>query len=628
VSRRLLLAVLLLSACTDDVTAYFAVPGSSTADDFYALPFPNDLRRHPDGSLDLSEFPTNSPIADLGRHIAEQDLDGFGMNAAIFFRFSGGLAPESLPDPAGSLADDASVYLVDIDPDSPSYGERTPIVATFHPEGTQTIGGNRLVVRPYPGFPLSDATTYAVVVTNRVATADGGDLLRASDFAAVVGTSGGAAIKRARSSYAPLLDWLDAAGGDERDDLVVATVFTTQHATGFIPAIRKGVYGTPAPVARDVINTVMGSGFYLFIGAYDAPNFQEGDPPYISEGGRVVVGADGVAVVQRTEVMRFMVAVPNGPVPAGGFPICIFQHGTHGDWMSFFQQNIADRLTQQGIAVIGTDQVLHGPRDPTMTDPGLSFYNLNNPVAGRDNALQGAADGWSQLRLVLGMSITDVNARTITFDPTRVYFYGHSQGSHTGAAFIAFEPSLDGAVMSGTAGVFYLNMLDKTAPINFPDLLPTLFRDEPFDEDNPTLALAQMLVERTDPVNYAPLVVRRPPLADDGVTRLPARNVLQLEGFVDNYTPNRSIEAYATALGTDLAMTAALKPIEGLDLRGRTALPLPIANNVDGTTVVLAQYKAAGNNDGHFVHTDVAAARTQIADFLGSLAATGTATVK
>jgi hypothetical protein len=628
VPRHLAVLAVVLGACADDVTAYFAITGSSTGDDFYALPFPNDLRRHADGRLDLSELPTNTPIADLARQIAEQDLDGFGLNAAIFFRFSGELDPGSLPDPAGSLDEDASVYLVDVDPDSPAYGERMPIIVTFRPEPTQTMGGNRLVVRPYPGFPLADGTTYAAVVTNRVATAGGGDLIRASDFAALVGSGGDGPVRSARNTYGPLLDWLDEKAINERDDIVVATVFTTQHATHFIPAIRKGVYSTPVPVARDVQNPVMGSTFFVFTGAYDAPNFQEGDPPYINSGGRVVLGGDGAAVVQRTEAMRFTLAVPNGAVPAAGFPICVFQHGTHGDWMSFFNSGIADRLTAKGIAVIGTDQVLHGPRDPTQSDPGVTFYNLNNPVAGRDNPLQGAADAWSQLRLALGMSMNDVNGRTIHFDPERVYFYGHSQGGHTGSAFIAFEPSLDGAVMSGTAGLFYLNMLDKTAPVNFPDLLPTLLRDEPFDEDNPTLALAQMLVERTDPVNYAPLVARNPPVGDDGTTRHRPRNVLQLEGFVDNYTPNRSIEAYATALGVDLAMTADVKPIEGLSLRGRSVLPLPISENVLGVTLVLAQYVAAGNNDGHFVHTEIAAARTQIAEFLGSLAATGTATVK
>ena len=52
--------------------ALFAQNGS----DFYDLPYPNDLRRHDDGSLDLSKFPTNSFLVDMYRADAEK-LDGF-----------------------------------------------------------------------------------------------------------------------------------------------------------------------------------------------------------------------------------------------------------------------------------------------------------------------------------------------------------------------------------------------------------------------------------------------------------------------------------------------------------------------------------------------------------------------
>ena len=34
------------------------------------------------------------------------------------------------------------------------------------------------------------------------------------------------------------------------------------------------------------------------------------------------------------------------------------------------------------------------------------------------------------------------------------------------------------------------------------------------DEDNPSLALVQMWVDRSDPVNYAPLMVRERPIVD------------------------------------------------------------------------------------------------------------------
>jgi hypothetical protein len=617
----------LLVGCADDVTAYFAVPGSTTGDDFYALPYPNDWWRHDDGSLDLSQFPTNSIIANTVREIAEREVDGFGLNAAIFARFSGELDSGSLPTPAESMETDASVYLIDIDPDSPDRGKRMPIVATFRPDGTQTIGPNRLVARPYPGFPLADGTTYALVITNRLSSGDGGDVNPQSDWSAVIGEGAVAApLMKAREIYAPLLAWLDEPGDDDRGDVVAAAVFTTQHATQIMPAIRKAVFGVAPPVARDMMPTQMSSLFNVFIGVYDAPNLQSGDAPYITSGGEIVVGADGAAVVQHMETMRFAVSVPNIAVPPTGFPICIYQHGTGGDWASFIQDGTAERLAAEGIAVISTDQVLHGPRNPDGTDPNISFFNFNNPVAARDNPLQGAADAWSQMRLAFGLSFSDGGNRTVTFDANRLFFFGHSQGGLTGPGFVAFEPAVKGAVLSGTGGIFYLSALNKTEPVSFPDLIETLIRDVPVDEDNPTLALAQLAIERSDTVNYAQFMARLPRTAPDG-TPLAPRNIFHTEGFTDHYTPNKAIEAFATSLGGDLVMLPDATQLEGLTLRGRSIVAAPLSGNINGATVVTAQYKQVGSSDGHFVVFDVGAARTQSSKFLGTLAATGQATV-
>lgn len=618
---------LLLVGCADDVTAFFAVPGSTTGDDFYALPFPNDLRRHDDGTLDLSEFPTNSVIAMTVRDIAQRDLDGFGLNAAIYARFSGGLDPASLPTPAESMEPRAAVYLVDVDPDSPSRGKRSPIIVSFRPDGTQTIGPNRLVARPYPGFPLSDGTTYALVITDRLSAEGGGGVTSTSDWSAVAGKGSAAApIMKARDVYAPLLSWLDEAGDDDRGDVVAAAVFTTQHATQIMPAVRKGVFSVAAPIARDIMPMTMGPGFNVFIGNYDAPNLQAGDPPYISSGGAISVGADGAAIVQRMESMRFAVSIPTTAMPSTGFPICIYQHGTGGDWVSFIQDGTATRLAAEGIATISTDQVLHGPRNPDGTDPQIAFFNFNNPVAARDNPLQGAADAWSQMRLAFGLSFDDGTGRIVKLDADKLLFFGHSQGGLTGPGFVAFEPALKGAVLSGTGGIFYLSALNKTEPVSFPDLIETLIRDVPVDEDNPTLALAQMAIERSDTINYAPFMARLPRTAPDG-TPLAPRNIFHTEGFTDHYTPNKAIEAFATSLGGDLVMLPDTKEIEGLTLRGRTVQAAPLEGNLNGATVVTAQYNQAGTSDGHFVVFDVSSAKKQSSKFLGTLAATGQATV-
>lgn len=625
--KRVLLCLALLAGCDDPPTALFSAPGGTPGDDFYALPFPNDLWRRDDGSLDLSQFPTNSVIAASVRDLVEREVDGFGLNQAMFARFSGALDPASLPTPADSTTDKASVYLVNVDEMSPDRGTRTPIIATFHPEGTQTMAGNRLAVRPVPGFGLDEGTTYALVITKRVHGDNGEPVARDGDFEALMGSGGSAAIAKAREVYAPLLAYLDEDGGDSRGDVASAAVFTTQHATQFGPALRKGVFATPAPVATDVVQQVDSAVFSLWTGKYEAPNFQAGDPPYIATGGEIAIGADGAAVMTRMEPMRFALTVPKGPTPASGWPLCIYQHGTGGDWETFLEDGTAQRLGEVGIAVISTDQVLHGPRDPTGTDPGIAFFNFNNPAAGRDNPLQGAADAWSQQRLALGLSIDDpMRSRVITFDPDRVYFFGHSQGGLTGPAYLAFEPAVKGAVLSGTGGTFVLGVLYKTNPIDFPSLISTLIRDEPVNEDNPTLALAQIAMERSDGINYAPFWVRKPRTGPDG-TLLAPRNIFQTEGIVDTISPNLALEALAGAIGGDLVQLPDAKPIEAVTLRGRGIVPAPITGNVDGVTAVTAQYKQAGNSDGHYVVFEVGAARKQSAQFLGTLAATGQATV-
>jgi hypothetical protein len=215
----------------------------------------------------------------------------------------------------------------------------------------------------------------------------------------------------------------------------------------------------------------------------------------------------------------------------------------------------------------------------------------------------------------------------VTMDPANLSFFGHSQGGLTGPAFIAFEPALTGAVLSGTGGLLYLSMLYKTAPINFPSLIETLARDSPMDEDNPSLAIAQMWIERADGANYARFMVREPQLAPDGVTRLAPRNIFHTEGFTDTYAPNQVIEAFATAIGGDIVMLPDAKEVPGLTLRGRTTKATPISANLNGATAVLAQYKMQPGSDGHFVVFDIASAQKQSSEFLGTLAHTGQATV-
>lgn len=599
---------------------FVTLAAARSADTFYHLPFPSDLRRTAEGRLDLTGLPEPSPLLPRYRQAIEDHLDGFGLNAAMFARFSGPLDTTRLPDPAGTLEPAAPVYLVDVDPDSPGRGQRVPLVLAYRAEESSTIGADALIARPYPGFALDEGTTYALVITDRLG-ATASTVFSAARAAAPATDPEVVAIQAA---YAPLWAYLDEPGGDERGTVVSAAVFTTQHATDVVPAVRAAIAAVPAPSATGLVLFADNPGYVVYDGSFDAPSFQRGLPPYDTEGD-IVIGADGLAVVQRTETLRFAVAIPDGPVPLTGWPLAVYQHGTGGDYHSFVDDGTAARLASEGIASVSMDQVLHGPRNPGRS-PDLDFFNFTNPLAARDNVVQGAADCFSLARLGLGLSVDD-QGRTNTFDRDRLYYFGHSQGSTTGALYVAFADDLKAAVLSGSAGGLYLSLIHKTEPVDIPSAVSALLRDDPLDENTPSLAILQTWIERGDALNYGKFYARAPGPRSDGSGPLPPRNVLQTDGLVDTYSPNINIRALAVAIGGD-QVTPVLEPIEGLALRQRTPVSAPVSANLAGATVAVAQYPQRQGSDGHFVVFDVPTAMIQAQRFLGSHARTGVATVE
>jgi hypothetical protein len=246
-----------LVACVGEPsTALTTVPrGGQLAEgaDIYAMPFPSDFWRTETG-LDLSLYPRPSPLIADYVDVIETRLDGFGRNAAIFVRFDGALDASSLPaTPDAARQDDASVYLVDVDPTSSARGTRWPLQFRFEARAGEAIGANWLSALPYPGFPLAEGRVYALVVTTRLQGSNGEAVLPAEDWLAVRdGEATDADLARLRTVDQPLFDWLDEDGGDERADVVTAAVFTTQRSTGIMALLRQRVQELPVPTVRDV----------------------------------------------------------------------------------------------------------------------------------------------------------------------------------------------------------------------------------------------------------------------------------------------------------------------------------------------------------------------------------------
>lgn len=144
--------------------------------------------------------------------------------------------------------------------------------------------------------------------------------------------------------------------------------------------------------------------------------------------------------------------------------------------------------------------------------------------------------------------------------------------------------------------------------------------DEPLDEFHSVMALVQILVEITDPLNYSPFFILDPPGGR-------ARNVLMTEGFKDEATPPKTAEAEAVAGGLPI-ITPLGRTLYGLELRGIDPLPMPAADNVQGpdgvfATAALAQFP----EDNHYAIFRNYDAASLYAEFLSSASYSGDATL-
>jgi len=597
-------------------------------DDFYAIPFPNALRVRDDGTLNLDRYARVGGQIDDYITTINQSPAHF-QNAGVFFRFDAPIDPASLPvDPNASLADGASVFAVDL-----SSGDKTPLTVHFTAINYDFIGPNWICALPVPGFPFHEGDDIAVLVTDGVHGTDGKPVVPSADFRDTLADAAASdpVVAHAQTVYAPLRSWL-AAHADIAAHVVGGTYFNAGTTTKIMADLRAAVYAqVPTPPTLDdlVYDHEDQAGVDdLFEGTYQGPNFQQGDSPYSTSGGAIT----NPPTVQHMETLRIALTVPEGDPPAAGWPVVIYQHGTGGDYMSFVGDgsgrevaNITDATgaTISKMVMIGTDQVLHGTRSPPGTDYDTAFFNFLNLPAAHDNPHQGALDAFTVVRLIhtIDVAALPTTGKPLKLDPSRIYFKGHSQGGLTGPLFLSAEPEVKAAILSGAGGGLIDSLLNKTEPVNIPQVVQALLHD-PADQFHPLLSLIQGYFEDTDPVNYGRLFFREPPAG------LAPKSIFQTLGVTDHYTPIPNIETLALGMGVQPAGPM-LTPFAGLAYTTTRWGTAPISGNVAGgqATGVLLEYTAPAGDDGHFVVFDVPDAISQSNRFLGTAAATGTATL-
>jgi hypothetical protein len=630
-----------------DTSALFLVPETLdelAGEHFLDHPLPSDFRRDEAGAPVFKGFhnPRQSPLLQEYVDVSAGLLDGFSPVASGYLRFNTALDATSLPQtPASSLEPAASVQLIDVDPESPEVGTRHLLTLSFRAEPGAYVVSNTLRWMPTLGFPLRASTTYAVVVTRAARTTAGSPVVPSPHLEEVLGllpAEGARAVLR--DAWAPAVTALGSAGVAV-SDIAHLSVFTTSDPVGETILVADHLrQNVDPPTFAGAWVVVDHPEFVEYENTFGpSPSYQVGEAPYrsIDDGGQFNI-VDGVPQVVRNEDLRFSLAVPRCDMPASGYPIVLFAHGTGGSWKSYINGGYAATLADKCIATMGVDQIFHGTRTGAPEndlDIGLVFFNFQNVLAARTNGRQSAIDEVQRARLFTEGAATIPAATShtgeiIRFDPDRVMFLGHSQGGLNGPMYLAVDDSALGGVLSGSGSVIQITLLEKTEPApSIPDLtrsiLLGLTPEEygEYDVFHPALSLAQTLIDPVDPINYAHLLTREPRA---GFT---PKSVLMTEGIApdgtgDNFSPPKGIEAQAIAMGLPLQLPAT-RPYEQLEYGAPSAVTIPpegLRGNLGGGAAsgVLAQWEPPAGEDGHFVIFDVPQARAQVAEFLAQLA--------
>jgi hypothetical protein len=444
-----LLCAVLACGCAEPTT-----PGVTSKFDpdagFFDAPFPIAHRSRPDGSLRVADFPYAATSVAQLLALLEEGNGGFALNGAVFVPFEGPVDGSRLPaDPAASLEPEATVFLIDVDPESPRRGERIPLETSFYKDARSHAPANVLVALPYAGFVLAPHTLYALIVERGLGDVEGRPLYAPAEL--VDALDGFLPAGPLRDAFEPLRDWISETGFD-MTQIAAATVFETGDPTAEI----IGAHGEVSPPTVDSVRLIESRAGYCVMG------------------------------ITTSLPDETVITLPHATMPESGFPLVVYSGASEGSR----EDPPADVYAARGLA--------------TMKARPSNAWNLDDLGAFRDDVRQNILDIASVVALAKSLTIDatlcpDASSTTASFTFDRLFIHGHSDGSIPAGAAIALEPELDAAVLSGASGS-WIHRLVTAAP-------PQLAADDRFD---PVLTLFQTAFEAVEPMSWAPRIIREP----------------------------------------------------------------------------------------------------------------------
>jgi hypothetical protein len=524
---------LLLSGCKSTVSVRMEPAGT----DFFDMPWPNDARRHSDGSLSFAGYaPLGiNPALTLLMNRGARSTPGFGLHSGMMFRFSGAIDPALLPSPTDTLRDDSPVQVVNIDPTSPAYLQRTPVRLRFNTLATLYMPAHLLTVLPVGGHGLAPGARHAVLLFDGLRDTRGKPVARNTLLNELAG-GGGTALQR--SQHAAISSYLRQNSRWQEQQLVGYTVFTTQTPTVKARALGEALEAISDEQVRSNVHSLRTEvgcpqyGFALLRGELSVPRWQTGSSPYLLGGGDIPLGADGRISPTAWERTPFTVAIGCATPGMNGRKIIVRADGTGADSTSAVDIPVQflDSQGFSGIALsiapfhsserrsVSIDQFADfirklGLNFQESDMEGFAYYNYTNPVAAIGNQLQGASDHsylrrvGTQLPVLLARFGIDEQALGIAtgsfrVDTTTAGIVGQSQGAGSAPLAVSIDEGFRFAYLNGAASHAYPQALHRgTVRTLINQLMLGIMANE-LDDFHPLMQFLQTFHEPADATNY------------------------------------------------------------------------------------------------------------------------------
>ena len=641
---RWLCLLAILASCGDDggpgKTAYFELDGAvDQAATFYNLPFPSDLRLDASGAPILTGYPNprNVPILNALLTVAA-DRRGWPVMPIVYVRFTAPV-PEQMVDQVIPPMDER-VVLVDIDQDSPEAGTSYPLVAATLPADPY-VPSDLVAFAPRPGIVLRGDTTYALVV--RSAFAPGFE--PAPQYTRLRAGKAPAAALEVYGRLGSTLDSLQIPG----DDVLVATVFTTGDEVARSKKRSDAMRAMHHPTVDNLalFGGATHDGFCELRGTITMPQFQKGMQPFDIDG-RFVLDANDLPQKQGDMTIPLRITLPKTAMPAAGWPLYQFFHGSGGVSSGLVDLGYASTsadmpepgkgpgyiVALHGIAAASSAMPVNPERLPGASD--IAYLNINNLSAFPYTFHQGVIEQRLFLDALLALQIPQTlvagcgipapgGGANHHFDPAKLMAGGQSMGGMYANMIGATEPRFGALVPTGAGGYWNLMILETATVPGARSLLGAALGvdDAQLNFMHPGLDAMALGWEIAEPLVYMARIARRP------LPNAAPRHVYEPVGKDDVYFPIGIYDAAALAYGNQQAgpeIWPSMQQALAVDkLSGIAAYP--VKANRGGQTRVVVQYTGDGIIDSHYLYRQSAEVKHQYGCFLESYVRDGIPTV-